>query len=279
MGKLARTLDLMSASWQVLLNDREILVLPILSGICSTSVLVSFVLLGLHGDWLQAMAGKGGTQDQAIVGYVFLFCFYVVNYFIIYFFNAAIVACAAIRLEGGNPTLNDGLSVAIERVGAIAAWSLVAGTVGFILGSMESRSRGGRSLVAGLLGIAWSVLTFLAVPLMVVEKCPAGAIIPRSRELVGNTWGEQVMGNVGFGTIFFILTLPVLPVFFLLRLKGGDAVPMAAVIGGAVYLVLLSIVQSALRTIFTTVLYLYAARGKAPTGFADQQLRDALRAP
>jgi hypothetical protein len=278
MGKLARTLVLMSASWQVLLNDREILVLPILSGIFSTSVLVSFVLLGLQGNWLQAMASRG-DRDQAIVGYVFLFCFYVVNYFIIYFFNAAIVACAAIRLEGGNPTLNDGLSVAMERVGAIAAWSFVAATVGFILGSMESRSRGGRSLVAGILGIAWSVLTFLAVPLMVVEKCPAGEIIPRSRELVGSTWGEQVMGNVGFGTIFFILTLPVLPVFFLLKLKGGAAVPMAAVIGGAVYLMVLSIVQSALRTIFSTVLYLYASRGKAPAGFADQQLHDALRAP
>lgn len=276
MGKLARTLDLMAASWQVLLNDREILVLPVLSGIFSTSLLVSFVLLGLQGNWLQAMAARG-DQNQAIVGYVMLFCFYVVNYFIIYFFNAAIVACAAIRLEGGNPTLNDGLSVAIERIGAIAAWSFVAGTVGFILGSMESRSQRGRSLVAGLLGIAWSVLTFLAVPLMVVEKCPAGEIIPRSRELVKGTWGEQVMGNVGFGTIFAILSAPALLVFFLLGIHKGESLPLAVIIGSIVYLLLLSIVQSALRTIFSTVLYLFAVKGKAPDGFADEQLQSAMQ--
>jgi hypothetical protein len=279
MGKLGRTLDLMAASWHVLRCDRELLVLPVLSGICSTSVLVSFVLLGLQGSWLPAMAGKGGTQDQAIIGYALLFLFYVVNYFIIYFFNAAIVACAAIRLEGGDPSLNDGLALAIERLAAIAAWSFVAGTVGFILGSMESRSRGGRNLVAGLLGIAWSVLTFLAIPLIVVEKCPAGEILSRSKELVRSTWGEQVMGNVGFGTLFAILSAPALLVFFLLGIHKGDGIPIPAIIASVVYLVLLSILQSALRTIFSTVLYLFTVKGRAPAGFADEQLRGALQSP
>jgi hypothetical protein len=276
MGKLGRTLDLMAASWQVLTRDREILVLPVLSGICSTSVLVSSVLLGLQGNWFQAMTGKG-SQEQAVVGYILLFLFYVVNYFIIIFFNSAIVACASIRLDGGDPAVGDGLAVAIERLWPIAAWSLVAGTIGFILGTLESRSRGGRSLVAGLLGVAWSVLTFLAIPLIVVEKRSPDEILARSAELVKGTWGEQVMGNVGFGSLFAILSLPVLPVFFFLRLKGAGSVPLPAIIGSIAYLLLLGILQSALKTIFSAVLYRFATSGSAPAGFAEETLRGALR--
>ena len=36
--------------------------------------------------------------------YGFLFAFYFCNYFVIVFFNAALVSCALIRFNGGEPT-------------------------------------------------------------------------------------------------------------------------------------------------------------------------------
>ena len=47
-----------------------------------------------------------------------LFAFYVVNYFVIVFFNAALVSCALKRMAGENPTVGYGLQQAVEPAAA-----------------------------------------------------------------------------------------------------------------------------------------------------------------
>ena len=62
--------------------------------------------------------------------------------------------------------------------------------------------------VAGLLGAAWTVVSFLVVPILVVENKNPFAALQESAGLVKKTWGEQVAGNFGFGLIFFLLAIP-----------------------------------------------------------------------
>ena len=73
------------------------------------------------------------------------------------------------------------------------------------------RERGGiaGAIVAALGGMAWNIITFLVVPVLVVEGVgPIGAI-KRSAGLLKKTWGEQVIGSAGIGLVFGLLGLAV----------------------------------------------------------------------
>ncbi|MFT5470569.1 MAG: tryptophan-rich sensory protein [Verrucomicrobiales bacterium] len=278
---IGNTWNLMGASWEVLKKDKEILFFPFISGISCLLVLASFAIPIVMSETWRPPAGEAETVHQ-IVYYGTLFLFYFCNYFVITFFNSAIVACAAIRMSGGDPTIKDGMKAAFSRVHLIAGWALVSATVGLILRMIEGRSRGVGRFVAGLLGMAWTIVSFLVVPAMVIDnKGPIDAF-KESTRLLKRTWGEQLVSNFSFGIIFFLLGLPGLALIFLgiaLSVKGGaNAGMMLGVFAslGVLYFLILSLVQSALHAIFQAALYMYARDGAAPQGFESGVLDGAM---
>lgn len=275
MSRIAVTMSLMKASWQILKKDKELLLLPVLSGICCLSIMTIFVVQGLEHGWLKTLA-KGVTERNN-KAYWFMFLFYYCNYLVIVFFNSAIIACAVIRMDGGDPTLGDGLQAALDRFPHIAGWAFIAATVGFFLGMVESGSQRGRGLIARILGISWSVISYLAIPLIVVEKTNPLFALDFSMEMMRRTWGEQVIGNFSFGLIFSLFALPVLPLAFLVGKTGGASSFVPNLVIVLAYLIILGIFQSALQTIFNAVMYVFARDGKVPDEFSAEQLKDAMR--
>ena len=159
MGKIARTWSLMSDSWQVLKLDKSLIVLPLVSGICCLLLMASFAIpLWATGAWRPP--GHDAETVRQVLYYGTLFAFYAANYFIVVFFNAALVACAATRMGGGEPTISDGLRAAASRLPAIAGWALISATVGLILRIIEDRSDKIVQIIAGLLGLAWTICHF-----------------------------------------------------------------------------------------------------------------------
>lgn len=275
MGKIARTWSLMVECWQVLKQDKALLIFPFISGICCMLLIASFAVpVFLTGAWHPPAHGDTARQ---IIYYGTLFIFYVCNYFIVVFFNAAIVACAASRMTGGNPTIGDGLRAAASRLPVILGWAIVSATVGLILRVIEDRSDKVGRIVAGLLGMAWTVVSFLVVPILVIENKNPFAALQDSTALLKKTWGEQLVSNFSFGGIFFLLGLPAFALVILAFYLGGAMIGIAGVALAAVYLVLLALVQSALQAIFQTALYLYARDGHVPAGFNSEVLGTALR--
>ena len=266
----------MSECWQVLKQDKSLLVFPLISGICCLLLLASFAIpIYTTGAW--EPPGHDATTQRQVAYYGTLFAFYVCNYFIVVFFNAAIVACAAIRLGGGNPTIGDGLRAAASRLPVIAGWALVSGTVGLVLRIIEDRSEKVGQIVAGLLGMAWTIVSFLVVPILVVENKGPLAALKDSTALLKKTWGEQLVSNFSFGTIFFLLAIPAFGLIMLGFHLGGTVALMACIGLAVVYLIGLALVQSALQAIFQTALYLYARDGQVPEGFHAEVLEGALR--
>ncbi|MGH7940007.1 MAG: DUF6159 family protein, partial [Limisphaerales bacterium] len=156
MGKIARTWSLMLDCWQVLKLEKSLIVLPLISGVCCLLLLASFAApLYATGAW-HPPAQSAETARQVLY-YGTLFAFFVANYLIVVFFNAAIVACAATRMGGGEPTVADGLRAAASRLPVIAGWALVSATVGLVLRIIEDRSDRVGQFVAGLFGMAWTV--------------------------------------------------------------------------------------------------------------------------
>ncbi len=243
----------MGASWQVLKKDKEILVFPLISGICCLIVIASFAFPMIAADsW--HLPEKDATPQQQVVYYAILFVFYFCNYFVIVFFNSAIVACATIRLRGGDPTIGDGFRMAIARLPLILGWALVSATVGLVLRIIEDKSKTIGRLVAGLLGMAWSVVSFLVIPILVIEKQSPIAALKESTSLLKKTWGEQVIGNFNFGFIFLLLNIPAIAIIILGVVSQTLAIMIPCIVIGVIYLLVVALIQSALQSIFQTAI-------------------------
>jgi len=275
-GSIGRSWELAKGSFRVLRADKELLVFPLVSFIALVIVLISFavpfLLLGGFTD------ARTGTVN--IASYVLGFVFYVVNYTVIFFFNTALVGAAMIRLDGGDPTLGDGFRIAFSRLPQIIGYALIAATVGMILRAISERAGLLGRIVSGLLGFAWSVTTFLVVPVLVAEKIGPIEAIKRSGSLLRKTWGEQIIGNVGIGLVFGLLMAVVLLLGGLLVVFLAQA-SIALAIAGVVALVLvvgvIALVGSALGGIFTASVYRYATKGDGGPMYDNQVLATAFR--
>ncbi len=276
MGRISHTWRLMGASWGILKQDKELLLFPVFSAACEFLVLASFAVPMFVAGVFETP--EGAEPAQQILYAVLAFLFYFCNYFVIVFFNAGIVACACKRMAGGDPTVGDGLRAAFNRLPLIAGWALVAATVGMVLRMIEERSNTIGRIVAGLLGMAWSLVSFFVVPILVIERIGPIDAVKESSRLLQRTWGEQFIGHFSFGMLFGLLSLPLILLIFLGIFSQSAPILIACISLAVVGLVLLAITQSTLQTIFQAALYLYARDGIVPGGF-DQDLLQGAVAP
>ncbi|MFK7778272.1 MAG: DUF6159 family protein [Gimesia sp.] len=265
-------------SFRVLMLDKELLLFPIMSGISCLLVLASFALPLWNSKYASViMNDQQVPQDP--VAYIILFAFYFVNYFVIIFFNSALMSCAIIRLKGGNPTVSDGFKSAMNRLPQIIGWALVSATVGFILKLIESRSEKIGQLVAGLLGMAWSITTYFVIPVLVVEQKNPLDAMKRSVAILRKTWGESLVANFGIGMIVFLIMIPII----LMMVAGGMTIAAGnMVLGGALIAVgffailFVSLISTAIHSILIATIYLYAAEDKVPDQFDRSLIEHAF---
>ena len=81
---------------------------------------------------------------------------------------------------------------------ACCPWAVVSATVSIILNQLERYGIVGR-IVASLIGLAWNLVTFLTIPILVIEDVGVVDAFKRSKELFKKTWGENVVGQAGLG--------------------------------------------------------------------------------
>jgi len=273
--RLSYTWQAMGASWDVLKRNKKLLWFPLFSGIACLVILVSFAVpIFLAEAW---MPPAGDAEPaQHILYYGLLFLFYFCNYFVITFFNSAVIGAAVQDFSGHEVTFGSAMKAATNRLPQIFGWSLVSATVGLILRAIEERTEIVGQIVVAILGAAWTITTFLAVPVLVVEgKGPIDAF-KKSAKLLRRTWGEQLMGNFGFGLIFLLLAIPAVLILIVGFSLGGTVGGIVAITLAVVYLIVLSLIQSTLQGIFQAALYLFAAHDNAPQEFDSHLLRGAM---
>lgn len=268
MGRFDSTWQLFKESFTVLAGDSEILVFPVCSGISLLLLGATFCIPLYRDGTLQAVARHKGTWDD----YAVLFAWYYLNFFVGIFFNSALMGCAYLRLSGKKPTVGAGLRMAVDHLGRIAIWALVAASVGLVLSFLRDRGNRLVSILAAGLSLAWSLITYMIVPVLLFEECDVPGAIYRSQELFRSHWGEQVAGSFGFGMLTTVLSIPA--VLFALAFWRSDF--MVGMILAVVYLLILATVTSAVKGIFTVALYRYATAGAAPPGFSAQVIDGAL---
>lgn len=284
MGKFERTKYILMACFGVLAEEKTLLLFPLISGACSLLVTLSFIpffdpifwhQLGHHSHSTLAPKGQPMTAHD-IAEYTKLFMFYFCNYFVITFFNTALVACAMRSLRGEVTGFRDGLQEATSRIVQIAGWALISAIVGVVLKIVESRSKNLAVIIASAIGgIAFSIGSFLVVPVMVAEnKGPIDAFMESAR-LFKKTWGEQLISGLGFGLAFLTIALPAFGLFMLAFIvPPALAIVFMALAFLAFMLAVLA--MTAAETIFRAALYAYASTGQAPDFFNDDDMKAAF---
>ena len=268
-GSIGNSVALMKASLNVLKLDKELVLFPIMSGIACTLVGASFIA----PIFVTGAGDVFANGDAGYLGMAIMFAFYVVMYTVIFFFNSALVGAALIRLDGGDPTVSDGLAIASQRMGAIIGYAVIAATVGMILRMISERGGIFAKIASMVAGMAWTLTTYLTVPVLVTKDIGPIDAIKESAAIFKRTWGEQVTGNFGLTWAMLFAFAGWTAVTFVMAFAAGAIAPVAVLpvvlIGFGGY-VALALVGSALGGIYTAALYRYAMTGD--TGAFDAQI-------
>jgi hypothetical protein len=273
LSRFQRSWHLIKASWGVLRSDSELLVLPVLSGIATLLVVAAFLGAAALSGAFKTL--ENGQDTFNVSFYAVLFVFYVVQYFVIIYFNTALVGAAIERLDGGNPTIGSALALAQSRIGAIFGYAVISATVGVLLRMLAERLGFlGRIIEAGI-GLAWTVTTFLVVPVLAAEGVGPVDAIKKSAALLKKTWGENLIGNAGISLVLALIAFAVIAVGggggFALFNSGMTALAIPLFAVAFILFLVIMLIGAALTAVYSAAVYRYAVAGQPPEGF-DQDL-------
>jgi len=282
MGKFSRSWELVKQSFAILRSDKQLMLFPVLSAVTClfvTAVIATggtFMLLPARAAALAA--GERFNPNQSPVFLLGMFTLYVANYFIMVFFNVALVGVANSRLMGGSWTFRDGIELAWARKGTILQWALVAATVGMVLRTIEERMGIVGRIIMRIIGIAWTLACYFVVPVLAFEDLTPFEAVKRSSKLFRDTWGEKVVGGFSLSLVSLVLLLPGFGLWLAAMFLGGIQGLLIGTVLMVLYFLLLSVFMSAVQGVFNAALYRYACFKQVPPAF-DHDLVAAAWAP
>jgi len=255
-------------SLKVLKENKQLIIFPVLSGISLVLIMGSFVLvfLGVNG-W-----SDENIEDPGTIGnYLYLFLFYLVNYFIVVFFNMGLIHCTRLYFRGEEVSINAGLRFSLSRIGTIFSWAVFAATVGTILRIIQEESGIIGKIITGIIGIVWNIATFFVVPVIAYEDLGPIAAFKRSSQLMKQKWGESLGATFSFGLIQFLaMIVLIIPLFFI----GNMIHPIGGIALAVMGVFIIATIFSAAQTIFVSAVYHNI--NDEPVKHFNQQMIDGL---
>jgi len=255
-------------SLKVLKENKQLIIFPVLSGISLVLIMGSFVLvfLGVNG-W-----SDENIEDPGTIGnYLYLFLFYLVNYFIVVFFNMGLIHCTRLYFRGEEVSINAGLRFSLSRIGTIFSWAVFAATVGTILRIIQEESGFIGKIITGIIGIVWNIATFFVVPVIAYEDLGPIAAFKRSSQLMKQKWGESLGATFSFGLIQFLaMIVLIIPLFFI----GNMIHPIGGIALAVMGVFIIATIFSAAQTIFVSAVYHNI--NDEPVKHFNQQMIDGL---
>jgi len=266
-------------SFAILRSDKQLMLFPVFSAV-SCFILTAMIATGgaflmLPARAAALAAGERFNPNQSPLFLIGMFTLYVVNYFVIVFFNVALVGVANSRLMGGTWTFRDGLELAWERKGTILQWALVAATVGVLLRTLEERLGLIGRIIMRFVGIAWALACYFVVPVLAFEDLTPIEAVKRSSKLFRDTWGEKVIGGFSLSIVSFVLMLPGIGLVIVATILGGATGLLFGLAIMFLYFLLLSVFMSAVGGIFNAALYRYACFKQVAPAFSQELIASA----
>jgi len=255
-SRYRRGFDITRDSLRVFTSEPTLVVLPALSLLAVGS---AFAVLAAI-VFAQGLVERVLTTD--LYRYGALFCAIAVSSSVATFFNAAVAYCAAQLFDGNSTSVREGLAAAWRVRRQIATWALVAATLGTVLYILDEKFGVVGSLTRAVFDLAWVLLTFFIVPVIVLDRRRSlRRQLRRSGSLFRETWGESVSATLGVGFVFLLVALPGVALgavgYFALD---GTVATVAILVGGAIVVAAIVGSQTA-SAVVRTALYRYATAG------------------
>lgn len=264
MERFDRGLTVVDGSLDVFRARPRLLFLP----------LCSLLLVGAGFAIAAGLALQHGLVEPIftndLVRYAAIFVGFAISTGLGTFFNAAVVHVAARHFEGEDATVREGLAAAWAKRRQIAVWSVLAATVGTAMYVIDEKFGGLGTLARVGFDLAWSLLTFFVIPIIVMEdEASIRSILERSGDTFRETWGESLTVSFGIG----ILLLPVLfaggaGIAWALLVPQSPVALFAGAVGFAVIVAAIVFTQ-VIHAIAKTALYQYATEDRRVGPFAD----------
>jgi hypothetical protein len=279
MGKFSRSWELAKQSFAIIRSDKQLMLFPVISAVAClivTAVIATGgTLMMLPAITSAAASGERFNPNQSPAFLLGVFTLYVANYFVMVFFNVALVGVANSRLMGGKWTFRDGLELAWARKGTIFQWALVAATVGMILRTLEERMGLIGRLIMRLVGVAWALACYFVVPVLAFEDLSPFEAVKRSSKLFRDTWGEKVIGGFSLSLVSLVLMLPGIGLWLVAMFLGGIKGLIFGTVVMILYFIMLSVFMSAVGGVFNAALYRYACFKQVPPAFSHELIASA----
>ena len=272
MARIRNSWALGKISWGVLRSNKALTTFPVLSGLASLLVIGVFAGL-IAATGLDTTEGNEGLEA---IGYVFLVLAYIALAFVNTYFTAGLVAGANDVLDWRDTTVADSLHAANDKLHRILPWALVQATVSIVISAIEERAGFVGQIVASLIGAAWAVVTFLTIPIIMLEDLGPWNALKRSGTLLKQTWGENIVAQAGFGLLSLVVSLPGVALIAIAVATGSLAAIVVLGGIGVVWIALAAVVIGAMGGIYRTALYRFAVDGRAPAAFAGADLERAF---
>lgn len=270
MRRIKRGWALTKKSWALLNGHRELIRFPLYGAVATT--LLAIVTLG-PGLYLFEEDSLAGAVPLIVIGVYVLSA-------VGFYFSVGLAACADMIFRGQEATVSDGLAVSRERFSQILGWAALSAAISLVMGVLENQGGIFGQIAARLVGMAWTLVTFLAVPVIAIEGTGPGQTLKRSASLFRERWGQQITGNLAIGAaVFLIGVLPaaVLIVGGVLVWSSASFLGALLVVIGALVLAIAMLVSRALNGIFGVALYRYALDGEVVGGFTQEELESAVK--
>ena len=285
MNAFSRSWAITRLSFDVINKDRELIGFALLSFLFSTLFAVAMIFPTV----IATMMEEGFKQESLqLFEYVIIFITYFGLAFIATFFNVCVVYTSKVRFEGGNATFGESIRFAFSKFGLIVKWSLLAATVGLLMRLLENFARRlGRpgqiimSIIIGLLGLAWTIVTIFVVPVLVYEGLGPVDAVKKSTQIIKKTWGESLIRAIGLGLVQFMVMVGIILVAAGLTYVLGFLFQTPGILTGigigVLLLLFTGLIFSVANNIFNTALYVYANNGQVASGFSPEIVQGAFR--
>jgi hypothetical protein len=282
MGKFKSGWMLFKQSLAVLRQDKELLWFPVLNFFFSTIAFGIFFFFFVLGE-LSSWSSSHTITAHRLTSVILVFLYYLMIAFISTYFKGALTVVAYSRLSGEMVSFSDGVHASNQKIGKIMMWSLISATVGILLSALERRAKWLGMIISMIAGTAWKLATFFIVPSLMLEEGNVVGGLKQSTITFKKTWGEVFVSSVSFGFIFFLLMFVPLIIgivgvgfFGLLQTSSIPPIITGSIVVWLLWVIFLASVSSALTTIFTTALYMYAKSGIAPIQFSPELISQAI---
>jgi len=264
MSRIKRGWGLTKKSWALLNENRELIRFPLYGAVAT--IVPAIVFLG-PGLYLFDKDQLAGAIPLVVIG---VYALSVIGFY----FSVGLAACADMIFRGQQATVSDGLAVARSRFAQICGWAAISTAISAVMGLLENQGGIGGQIAARLVGMAWSLVTFLAVPVIAIEGTGPFETIKRSASMFKSRWGQQITGNIAIGAAVFLFgMLPAVALIVIGLAVWSSASFLGAllVIVGALLFAVSLLISKALSGIFGVALYRYALDGEAVGGSNERQ--------